>query len=268
VSGHLPENLLDRLIGEAQADDYRLAGASGRRSVSSGVAVLLVFVVIGLILAASFWNRRTGLSAEQQRRDGLIERVQGAAQSNESAQQSAADLRASVSQLQQLVAEGLGDGFTAQVEALQVASGFVGLRGPGAVLTMSDATPPLLPGVDPDEARVLDIDVQAAVNGLWQAGAQAVSINGIRLTSTTAIRTAGEAILADYRPLEPPYEITGLGPPDLADRFSDTPAADELADLRAEYGIQSDIKAQDNLTVPASTANLPTRAEVDRSAQQ
>ena len=35
------------------------------------------------------------------------------------------------------------------------------------------------------------------VNGLWQAGAEAISINGQRLTSTSAIRFAGQAILVD-----------------------------------------------------------------------
>lgn len=268
MSRHLPENLLDRLIHEAQADDYGLSHHAGRRTAGSITAAVLVFVIIGVGLAAAFWDRRSGLTAAQERRSALIERVQRASAASEQTQQRVAELRGEVSQLQQLAAAGLGEGFTTQVEDLQIASGFVGLEGPGAVLTMQDAQPPLPPGVDPDEARVLDIDMQAAVNGLWQAGAQAIAINGIRLTSTTAIRTAGEAILVDYRPLEPPYRIVALGPADLANRFRDSTTYGDLSDLRTEYGIQSEVVAEDALAVPASTANLPQRAQVDRSAAQ
>jgi uncharacterized protein YlxW (UPF0749 family) len=116
--------------------------------------------------------------------------------------------------------------------------------------------------VSPDEAKVLDIDMQTAVNGLWEAGAQAIAINDIRLTSLTAIRTAGEAILVDFRPLEPPYTVVAIGPKDLAKRFARTQASDDLDQLRRDYGIQSEVSAADLMAVPASTANLPTKAEV------
>jgi uncharacterized protein YlxW (UPF0749 family) len=115
---------------------------------------------------------------------------------------------------------------------------------------------------------VLDVDMQLVVNGLWQAGAQAIAINGIRLTSTTAIRTAGEAILVDFRPLVPPYSIAAVGPADLAERFADTGASGELDELREDYGIQSDVEPQADVTVPASTANLPRQAEVVKGGGQ
>ena len=133
---------------------------------------------------------------------------------------------------------------------------------------MDDAQPPLPRGVDPAEAKVLDIDMQGAVNGLWQAGAEAISINGVRLTSVTAIRTAGEAILVDYRPLEPPYRIDAIGPADLAERFSTGQAGDDLTQLGTDYGIQSEVTAADEVTVPASTANLPNKAEVVKGGRQ
>ena len=123
-------------------------------------------------------------------------------------------------------------------------------------------------GVTGDEARVLDIDMQMVVNGLWQAGASAMAINGIRLTSVTAIRTAGEAILVDFRPLVPPYTIDAIGPEDLAAEFERTPASEELAQLGIDYGIQSKVSLAKEITVPASTANLPTRAEVVKGGQR
>ncbi|MEZ5186250.1 MAG: DUF881 domain-containing protein [Candidatus Nanopelagicales bacterium] len=270
MRSHLPENLLDRLIAEAEDDDYALArqehpaAPNARRVLAAGA----VFAVIGLLFTAAFWQRQTVQPAAQDRREALIERVSDYSGRAEASQQQAEELRASVSQLQQLASSGLGPGFAEQLQALEIATGFVALKGPGAVLSMADAEPPLPRGVEPDEAKVLDIDMQTAVNGLWEAGAEAIAINGIRLTSLTAIRTAGEAILVDYKPLEPPYEVVAIGPSDLAETFSGSDTYAELEQLRTDYGIQSEVTGEDGLTVPASTSNLPTRAEVVKGGVQ
>ena len=54
-----------------------------------------------------------------------------------------------------------------------------------------------------DLEQVLDSDVQRAVNGLWAAGAEAVSVNGSRLTARSAIRSAAGAILVAEQAVEP-----------------------------------------------------------------
>ena len=259
---HPPDNILDRLIAEAQADDYALAQRNGPTTRGNPVIAVLLFGLIGVLLATAFWQRQSVLPAAELRRAELVERIEAQSERAEASQVQATELRASVSQLQQLALNGLGEDFGEQLRAVEIATGFVGLSGPGAVVTMDDAVPPLPRGVDPAESKVLDIDMQGAVNGLWQAGAQAIAINGVRLTSVTAIRTAGEAILVDNRPLEPPYRIDAVGPADLADRFSESQAGDDLAQLGKDYGIQSEVTAADEVTVPASTANLPNRAEV------
>jgi uncharacterized protein YlxW (UPF0749 family) len=263
VKAHLPENLLERLIAEAQADDYSLAPEpQRRRSARSQVVALVLFVVLGFLFASAAWQRQVVQTDAQDRRTALIDRIGRATDRANADQAKVTELRSTVSQLQQLATSGLGDDFAEQLQAVQSASGFVGLTGPGAILTMADAVPPLPRGVEPDEARVLDIDLQLAVNGLWQSGAEAIAINDIRLTSITAIRTAGEAILVDYKPLEPPYRVVAVGPADLAEQFETSQARRELAQLSRDYGIQSEIAAAESVSVPASTANLPLRADV------
>ncbi len=265
MSRHVGENLLDRLIAEAQADDYALAiEQSGQPTAGGGRGVVgaLLFAVIGLLLAAAFWQTQSVQPVAAERRAALVGQIESATTAAQEAELRATTLRSTVSELQLLATRGLGDEFADQLRALEVASGFVGLEGPGAELVMADGSPPLPKGVDLDEATVLDIDMQTAVNGLWEAGAYAIAINDIRLTSMTAIRTAGQAILVDFRPLEPPYRIAAIGPEDLARRFARTQASDDLDQLRKDYGIQSEVVAADAVTVPASTANLPTKAEV------
>ncbi|HQR78791.1 MAG TPA: DUF881 domain-containing protein [Actinomycetota bacterium] len=262
----VPPNLLDRLMAEAQADDYALAQEQAPTTRGSLVVAAGLLAVIGFLLAVAFWQHEAVQPAAADRRQVLIDRVESAEERAQESQAKAADLRASVSQLQKLASSGLGEDFADQLRAVEIASGFVALTGPGVILTVDDAHPPLPAGVEPDEARVLDIDLQLAVNGLWEAGAQAVAINDVRLTSVTAIRTAGEAILVDYRPLEPPYRISAIGPPDLAEVFAGTETAGDLKQLGRDYGIQSDVRSVREVNVPASTANLPVRAEVVKGA--
>lgn len=147
---HLPENLLDRIIAEAQADDYALVDKpAGSRSLRSMSVTVSVFVLIGFLFAAASWQRQTVQPEAQDRRQELIDRIDRATQSAEAEQAAAVELRASVSQLQQLATSGLGEGFAEQLQAVQIASGFVGLTGPGATVTMQDAVPPLPKGFNP-----------------------------------------------------------------------------------------------------------------------
>lgn len=255
------DNLLERLIADAQTDDYALATKTATPERSRLLAFVLL-VGIGVLLVAAVAESQSSRGVKAERRADIISRIEQSEQLAGQSQQEVVELRASVSSLQRLASGGLSEGFSDQLLALEIATGFVGLAGPGAVLTMNDASEPLPRGVDPDEARVLDVDMQLAVNGMWEAGADAIAVNDIRLTSTSAIRTAGEAILVDYRPLVPPYRIVAIGPEDLSDRFGETSAAGQLQQLRKDYGIESEVAAAGDLSVPASTANLPETARV------
>ena len=65
------------------------------------------------------------------------------------------------------------------------------------------------PGADSARNEVLDTDLQKLVNGLWEAGAEAISINGQRLTNLSTIRQAGGAITVNARSLRPPVRRLG-----------------------------------------------------------
>jgi hypothetical protein len=73
-------------------------------------------------------------------------------------------------------------------------------------------------------AQVTDEDLRQLVNGAWEAGAEGIAINGHRLTTRTAIRSAGSAITVDYRSLLRPYRVEAIGDPKtLPARFANTP---------------------------------------------
>jgi uncharacterized protein YlxW (UPF0749 family) len=94
-------------------------------------------------------------------------------------------------------------------------------------------------------------DLQIVTNGLWQAGAEAISINGQRLTSRSAIRFAGEAILVDFRPLARPYVVSAIGDPgSLRAKFVASSTGSYFTALAANYKLRTEIASSDSLTLP------------------
>jgi uncharacterized protein YlxW (UPF0749 family) len=136
------------------------------------------------------------------------------------------------------------------------------------VVRLDDATagpsPDAQRGGQVAEGRVQDRDLQDAVNGLWAAGAEAVSINGLRLSALTAIRSAGEAILVDFRPVSPPYTVRAIGNPGtLQARFVDGQSGRRLSTFSSLYGISLIVRRTSSQTLPgAGTPTLRLAAPV------
>jgi uncharacterized protein YlxW (UPF0749 family) len=182
------------------------------------------------------------------------------------------ELRHQVAALQARSLAGGSEGDLAQQGALLgLVAGVEPVTGPGLQVTMSDApaatsaagSDPRANG-GPDTSRVLDRDVQTVVNGLWAAGAEAIAINGQRLTSRSAIRYAGQAILVDFRPLVPPYVVSAVGDSSgLQTRFAASTAGAYLQALRDNYGIRAAIVASSRLDLPGAggTTTRLTHAE-------
>jgi uncharacterized protein YlxW (UPF0749 family) len=126
--------------------------------------------------------------------------------------------------------------------------------GPGFTVTVGDAPRDAETDGTAGSGRIYDQDLQILVNGLWGAGADAIAINGQRLTSTTAIRAAGDAILVDYRPLSPPYEVTALGGARLRGVFDDSAAGEHFRTLEDQFGIRFDEHGERAARLPAAAA--------------
>lgn len=130
----------------------------------------------------------------------------------------------------------------------QVATGAQAVKGKGIVVALKDG-----PDVgDSSDNRVRDVDVRSVVSALWQSGAEAIAVNGKRLTATSAIRSAGDAILVDLTGLSAPYEVSAIGDPDQMEvKFLRSATASELVELESRYGIDTTITHSDDLRLPA-----------------
>lgn len=257
-------NLLAQITEAAVVSDYADLPERVERPRRSGVLVATAALALtGFVLALGLDSRVLNAPVINEQRAALQERISGADARNEqliadvSAQRAEA-VAAREANLTATLADRLLAG---QLEALEVATGYAAVEGPGTLVTMSDA--PTEEGAQStDIERVLDSDIQLAVNGLWSVGAEAIAVNGQRLTAQSAIRSAADAILVNYRPLKPPYVVAAIGPRDLADRFAATPEAQELGKVSAQFGIGLETSAGGIITLQPATSPLPGDAEV------
>ncbi len=99
----------------------------------------------------------------------------------------------------------------------QVAAGLTAMRGEAMTVELNDAPhqpgQPLPKGVTADDIVVHQQDVQAVVNALWAGGAEAMTIMGVRVISTSAVRCVGNTLLLQGRVYSPPFVITAIGNP-------------------------------------------------------
>jgi uncharacterized protein YlxW (UPF0749 family) len=134
-------------------------------------------------------------------------------------------------------------GIREQIEELAVGGGTAGLVGPGVTVTLDDSSAGRSPTGDPNDLIVHERDIQTVVNALWAAGAEAVAVNGERLTAGSAVRCAGNTLLLHGVLHSPPYRIGAIGDPAaLSASFPGGPGMDRLQAAVRAFGIQLDVE--------------------------
>lgn len=231
------------------------------------VATLAVTVLLGLGLSAAAVTLRTPDQSVLDGRRLLEEEVTSrSARANELEEQ-IADLNAEIAALQQTALAQDGSNILDVLTRYQAAAGGTVVTGPGLLVVLHDAPEAQ---EDPDGADhdsfVQDLDLQILTNGLWSAGAEAVAINGHRLTASSAIRSAGQAILVDLEPMIGPYRVEAIGSPaDLQTGLATSAAGRHLALLRDTYGIVTEAAVRDDLLLAAATGTVLRHAAPDWS---
>jgi len=264
----LGSSLLDQVLAEtldpayaAAAADREATGPPGRRERTRGqVLVAAVLAVVGLLGTITYLESAAGAEGRERLRQALIADVDAQTARTAELSTQLEDLRVEVTRSRDRALASTVEGQRA-LEELGVAeqgAALVPVQGPGLVVTLANAEADT--GSDPvgtpSEAEQLglvqDRDLQLAVNALWAAGAEAVSINDQRLGPTTAIRFAGDAVLVGFQPVTSPYQVRAIGDEEaLENGFLNSPEAAELADVSVVYGVVFLFARSDDLTMPA-----------------
>jgi uncharacterized protein YlxW (UPF0749 family) len=244
----------------AQGVDPDRPAAARRRWVAF---VPLTALAAGLLFAASA-STAQGTDLRADRRLRLTELIAREEQAVERQEQAAAGLRRSVAQVSDTVAQ--RDTLVAAAQApaeLEFAAGLVPLRGPAVTVSLDDA--PQRPGrpalsEDPDDLVVHQQDVQAVVNALWAGGAEAMTLMGQRVVSTSAVRCVGNTVILHGRVYSPPFVVTAIGDPArLQQALDEDPGVAYFRTFVERFSLGYDVTTQDDVTLPAyeGTLELP-----------
>lgn len=169
----------------------------------------LICAVAGLMIVVSSISAR-GTDLRPGRNTDLVDLVQQQSRSNSKLQAQLAEERRAVDALTAARRpEGLD---TASQQELAQAAGLTALTGPAVSVELTDAPLEVAPpGVKGDLLVVHQQDIQSVVNAMWAGGAEAMTIQGQRVISTTGIKCVGNTVVLHGIPYAPPYVITAIG---------------------------------------------------------
>lgn len=255
--------------------DPGYAAAAARRGPSPGtrwdrIAVAAGCLLIGFTLVVAYVHTNRGAPEAQKVHDSLVNRVRSAQKQDATLSRRVQQISDELNAVRDRALANSG-GLAADIEQARIAAGQVAVTGPGVEVTLTEpprATATDQPGrggtVPITATNILgDRDVRSVVNELWADGAEAVSVNDVRLTPTSAIRFAGEAVLIDFQPITSPYRIKAVGnAEELVTAFASSEVAGRYQTLSSAEGIGFSFSDSKRLSLPASAAVAPRYASV------
>jgi uncharacterized protein YlxW (UPF0749 family) len=222
------------------------------------ITLSIALLVLGFLIAAQLAAEGPRVRYTTQERSPLVEAALGLQDQQDALKARILELR---SRIQSLESQGPGSAASlkelyAELEQARIGAGLVGLTGTGVVFKLADTNQP---GAGAD-GLVTAHDLRVVVQELWLGGAEAIAINGERLTVTTAVLDIGGSVLVNSAYLAPPYRIAAIGPPDLYERLQ------QSASFRAFFlervqrvGLDLSVAELDDVDVPAFAGTVSVR---------
>ena len=217
---------------------------------------------LGFLVAAQLAAQGPRVRYTTQERAPLVETATALQAQQEQLKASILDLRGRIQSTEQ---EGQGSAAVTrdlndQLQAARIAAGLIPLKGTGIVLQLEDSMEPVAPDANEADYLVGARDVRTLVEEMWEAGAEAISINGERITPSTAIIDIGPSILVNSAYLAAPYQITALGAKDLYPRLAASPGFVDFIRARAQsYGIRVSFAEPESVEIPAFAGTVTLR---------
>ncbi|MEO6204601.1 MAG: DUF881 domain-containing protein [Mycobacteriales bacterium] len=220
------------------------------------VFVPVTALLAGLLFATSAATSQ-GNDLRAGRRTQLTELISNQARQVAKQEQAASDLRAAVAQAQARTAvrNGAVAAEQARGESVQAYAGLTAVRGPGLIVSLDDAPrqsgdAPMV--ANPDDLVVHQQDVQAVVNALWAGGAEAMTLMGQRLISTSAVRCVGNTVILQGRVYSPPFVVQAIGATaSLRTALDEEPGVQIFRSYVDRYGLGYSVRTKRDLALPA-----------------
>ncbi len=262
------DHSLDDGYAEAAARRKSLGEGGLPKTLRAKLGLAGGLVLAALVVTVGASQAHVAAPVVAKERQELIDRIDRETTAADKLESGVDQLREDVGARQRAALRQTGG---SQADLVSLLSGATAVHGPGVKLVVNDAkeassggdgTNPRESAGFSDTGRVRDRDMQRVVNGLWASGAEAVSVNGQRLTALSAIRAAGDAILVDNRPLVPPYTVLAVGDGQkLSTAFQNSPDGLYLHALQDNFGIRTAISAEGDVRLPAAPSVIVRTAQ-------
>lgn len=221
--------------------------------VAAATAVLAL-AGAGALFATSAVQSHRGAATARHQREQLAQQASALTATTDTLASQDIQLRQQIAAARSKALAGAATGsqLEASINSLELDVGGDAVTGPGLTVVLDNADG----GSSSTLGVIYDTDLQSVANALWSSGAEAIAINGQRLSTLSSIREAGDAILVNYRPLDPPYTVQAIGAPTTLPAAFAATETDHLYTTWSQiYGLRFTVTTASRLTLP-SAANL------------
>ncbi len=223
----------DRALGYNDAEVLSMRVQSGQ------IAVGLAALLLGLMVAVQF--RLQEVVPQPSNTDQLLALLKQADQKGTQLSQQVAHLHMQLNQ--RLSREASARRLKQELSQDEILAGTVPVKGPGVTVVWSNSGAPAA-------YQITDIDLLLLVNELRAAGAEAISINGQRITAQTEIRSASNYILINQAQTQSPFTVKAIGQPSaLSGALT---LAGGLYDESKQEGLSMTITKEKTVDIPAA----------------
>lgn len=203
------------------------------------ILILLVCLVIGFMLSMQLKTTNRAKNIPQQRAEDLSERLKAAEKDKEQLKM----------ELDSLKAQSGSDVARKDFERLKALAGETALQGKGIELTIDDSSIPAKAGENKNLYILHDEDLLRVVNEIRAAGAEAIAINGQRLTATSEIRCAGPTVVINDTRVAAPFVVAAIGNPQTLE--SSLNIRGGVLENFKFWGIRTNLAKSDTIKIPA-----------------
>ncbi len=233
-----------------------------------GILVIgILALLIGLLISVQIGTAKSsdvGGLIPVAKAAGLEQELKELRAEKETVMQEYLDLEARLKEIeeQSTSENALMQSMSAEIEKYKMSAGVVDVKGPGVVITIDDPVPTQENPGDGYSTIMLRYDLLlSVVNKLKDAGAEAISINGQRIITSTEISLAGDNVNINAVPTAPPYTIKAIGNPDTIESTL-TIRYGVVETMRNNYALQVDISKKKQVTIPRYSGVIKFRYAV------
>jgi uncharacterized protein YlxW (UPF0749 family) len=236
-----------------QAAERRNAGLSSPRRGRPWLTAAVVVAVFGVLVSTAAVQRSRNADVTDAGRSSLIKRIDNQRERVARQQDQIAKLQSRIGTVGDRVTSlnSSVEAVEARLGRLQVTTGFVAVQGEGIRVNVDDS--------DSGDAngQVRDSDLALLVNALWSSGAEAISVNGQRVTAMTSIRKSGQAIEVNSVGIAPPYTVLAIGDSgSMQADFFNTSSGLAFDEITRRYDMSYDMENVDQVALPAAPARM------------